>query len=112
MIEEASGTFSSTDFLDFDRVNTTAFDINYPAELTIICQTGGGGLMTLDSTSFTGLCVCVCVSVCVCVEGVIIITVTFVLGCVQVTGFPQERNRLQFACPLLSPQATTRSSAL
>ena len=63
VIEEASGTFSSSDFVDFDRVNITAFDINFPAELTIICQTGGGGLMTLDNSSFTGVCVCVCMCV-------------------------------------------------
>ncbi|KAK7490991.1 hypothetical protein BaRGS_00017863 [Batillaria attramentaria] len=36
-------------------VNTSSFDINYPAELTIQCQTGGGGLMTLAADSFTNL---------------------------------------------------------
>lgn len=55
VIEEADGTFSNTDFLNFDQVNKTAFDINSPAELTIICITGGGGLMSLDATSFEGM---------------------------------------------------------
>ncbi|KAL8587274.1 hypothetical protein ACOMHN_045521 [Nucella lapillus] len=55
VLEEASGTFSSTDFVNFDQVNKTSFDINFPAELTISCTTGGGGLMNLDATSFTGM---------------------------------------------------------
>ncbi|XP_076451306.1 uncharacterized protein LOC143287247 [Babylonia areolata] len=55
VIEEVSGTFSSTDFVNFNNVNKSAFDINFPAELTIYCTTGGGGLLNLDSTSFTGM---------------------------------------------------------
>nr|KAG5702483.1 hypothetical protein BaRGS_015115 [Batillaria attramentaria] len=55
LVEECRGTFGASDFLNFNSVNTSSFDINYPAELTIQCQTGGGGLMTLAADSFTNL---------------------------------------------------------
>lgn len=55
ILEEVDGTLAATDLTAFANVDQTLFDINYAAQLTIICITGGGGVVTLDSTSFTDM---------------------------------------------------------
>ncbi|XP_076472243.1 uncharacterized protein LOC143301740 [Babylonia areolata] len=55
VMEEVDGNFFSSHMVNFNQVDQTKFDINYPAELTIICITGGGGVLQLDATSFTGM---------------------------------------------------------
>ncbi|GFO08277.1 ubx domain-containing protein 10-like [Plakobranchus ocellatus] len=51
------GQFDGLQFTNFSSVNTSFFDSNYDATLTLICGAtgGGGGLLTFHNTSFEGM---------------------------------------------------------
>ncbi|RUS83171.1 hypothetical protein EGW08_009071, partial [Elysia chlorotica] len=51
------GQFDGSQFTNFSDVNTTYFDSNYDATLTLICGAtgGGGGLLTFHNSSFEGM---------------------------------------------------------
>jgi len=51
-IYNVDGAITDVSFVDFSLVNTTLFDSNYDASLSITCLMGGGSL-ELDVTSFT-----------------------------------------------------------